>query len=169
MFLLRYFNPVGAHPSGLIGEDPVGTPNNLMPFVMQVAAGLREYLTVFGYDYPTPDGTAIRDYIHVMDLAEGHLAALTKLGDIEGTVELNLGTGIGHSVLEVVAAASHTVGSPIPYKLGERRPGDVPLAWADPREAAITLGWRASRGLPEMCADHWRWQRRNPTGYSASG
>src|SRR3954452_17074936 len=163
--LLRYFNPVGAHPSGRIGEDPVGIPNNLMPYLMQVAIGRRDHLTVFGDDYPTPDGTAIRDYLHVVDLAEGHLAALDHLDAIDGAVPVNLGTGTGSSVLDVVRAASEAVGRDLPYELGPRRAGDVAAVWADPRRAESLLHWRASRTLADMCADHWRWQSQNPEGY----
>jgi UDP-glucose 4-epimerase len=163
--LLRYFNPVGAHPSGLIGEDPVGIPNNLMPYIMQVGVGRRDHLTVHGGDYPTPDGTAIRDYLHVVDLAEGHLAALDHVDRLDGAVAVNLGTGTGSSVLDVVRAASTAIGRDLPYEIGPRRPGDVVEVWADPSRAASLLGWRASRTLAEMCADHWRWQSDNPTGY----
>jgi UDP-glucose 4-epimerase len=165
--LLRYFNPVGAHPSGLIGEDPVGIPNNLMPYIMQVAVGRRDHLTVHGGDYPTPDGTAIRDYLHVVDLAEGHLAALDHLDQLEGVVAVNLGTGTGSSVLDVVRAASEAVGRDLPYAIGPRRPGDVVAVWADPSRAQSVLDWRASRTLADMCADHWRWQSQNPDGYPA--
>jgi len=163
--LLRYFNPVGAHPSGRIGEDPVGIPNNLMPFIMQVAVGRRDHLTVHGDDYPTADGTAVRDYLHVMDLAEGHVAALEHIDRIEGAVAINLGTGVGSSVLDVVRAARDATGQPIPYEVGPRRAGDVVAAWADPALAESLLGWRATRSLTEMCADHWRWQSTNPDGY----
>jgi UDP-glucose 4-epimerase len=163
--LLRYFNPVGAHPSGLIGEDPVGIPNNLMPYIMQVAVGRRDHLTVHGGDYPTPDGTCIRDYLHVVDLAEGHLAALDHLDAIDGAVAVNLGTGIGSSVLDVVRAASAAVGRDLPYEVGPRRSGDVVAVWADPSRAESLLHWRASRSLADMCADHWRWQSENPDGY----
>jgi UDP-glucose 4-epimerase len=163
--ILRYFNPVGAHPSGRIGEDPIGVPNNLMPFVMQVAVGRRDHLTVFGDDYPTPDGTAVRDYIHVVDLADGHLAALDRIAQFDGAVAINLGTGVGCSVLEVVEAASAAVGRPIPYELGPRRPGDVAQVWADASRAKTTLDWSSTRTLAEMCADHWRWQSSNPDGY----
>jgi len=163
--LLRYFNPVGAHPSGRIGEDPIGIPNNLMPYIMQVAVGRRECLTVHGGDYPTPDGTAIRDYLHVVDLAEGHLAALDQLDGIDGAVAINLGTGTGSSVLEVVQAAAAAVGHAVPYEIGPRREGDVVAVWADPSRAASLLGWRARRTLADMCADHWRWQSENPDGY----
>jgi UDP-glucose 4-epimerase len=163
--LLRYFNPVGAHPSGRIGEDPIGIPDNLMPFVMQVAVGRRDHLTIFGADYDTPDGTAIRDYLHVMDLAEGHLAALRHMDELDGAVAVNLGTGAGCSVLDVVRAAEQATGRAIPYELGPRRAGDVVAAWADATLAASLLGWEASRPLAEMCADHWRWQSANPDGY----
>jgi UDP-glucose 4-epimerase len=163
--LLRYFNPVGAHPSGRIGEDPRGIPNNLMPFIMQVAVGRREQLTVHGDDYPTPDGTCIRDYIHVVDLARGHLAALESLPAVEGCVAVNLGTGRGQSVLDVVRAASEAVGRDIPYTVGPRRAGDVVQVWADPALARSLLGWEASRTVADMCADHWRWQSANPEGY----
>lgn len=163
--LLRYFNPVGAHPSGLIGEDPVGIPNNLMPYVMQVGVGRRDHLTVHGGDYPTPDGTCVRDYVHVVDLAEGHLAALDHLDAIDGAVAVNLGTGTGSSVLDVVRAASEAVGRDLPYEVGPRRAGDVVAVWADPARAESLLHWRASRTLADMCADHWRWQLQNPDGY----
>jgi UDP-glucose 4-epimerase len=166
--LLRYFNPVGAHPSGDIGEDPNGIPNNLMPFVMQVAVGRRAELTIFGDDYPTPDGTCIRDYIHVMDLAAGHLAAIERIESLPGCRAVNLGTGSGSSVLQVVAAASEAVGRPLPHRIGPRRSGDVPASFADPALAAELLGWRAERTLPEMCADAWRWQSQNPDGYPDS-
>ena len=166
--LLRYFNPVGAHPSGRIGEDPHGIPNNLMPFVMQVAVGRRDHVTVFGGDYETPDGTGVRDYIHVVDLAEGHLAALDALPKLDGAVAVNLGTGTGYSVLEVIRAASAAVGKDIPYEIGPRRTGDAPAVWAEPSFARSLLGWSASRGLDEMCADHWRWQASNPEGYGSA-
>ena len=165
---LRYFNPVGAHPSGLLGEDPLGTPNNLMPFIAQVAIGRRDRLMVFGDDYPTPDGTGVRDYIHVVDLAKGHLAALRHLQRIPGLVTLNLGTGRGHSVKEVVAAFAEASGRDIPYAVAGRRPGDVASCFADPSRARRLLGWSAARTLPEMCADTWRWQSRNPDGYQTS-
>jgi UDP-glucose 4-epimerase len=165
VFLLRYFNPVGAHPSGRLGEDPLGIPNNLMPLVMQAAIGRRDEVTVFGDDWPTPDGTCVRDYIHVEDVAEGHVAAVEALDKIDGCVALNLGTGTGSSVLEVIAAASDAVGHAIPYRLGPRRPGDVAATWADVTGAESLLGWRASRTLADMCADHWRWQTQNPDGY----
>jgi UDP-glucose 4-epimerase len=166
--LLRYFNPVGAHPSGRIGEDPRGIPSNLMPFAMQVAVGRLERLTVFGGDYDTPDGTCVRDYIHVVDLAEGHLAALAALDRIVGATAVNLGTGVGYTVLDVVRAASTAVGREIPYVIGERRPGDVPAVWSDPAHARSLLGWAATRSLEDMCADHWRWQVSNPEGYGSA-
>jgi UDP-glucose 4-epimerase len=165
MLVLRYFNPAGAHPSGRIGEDPIGTPNNLMPFVMQVAVGRHEYVKVFGGDYPTLDGTGVRDYIHVVDLAAGHVAALEALNRVAGCRAVNLGTGQGSSVLEVIAAASHAVGREIPYQLTKRRRGDAPEIYADPSLAARLLGWRAERDLGAMCRDHWNWQRQNPYGY----
>lgn len=164
--LLRYFNPVGAHKSGRIGEDPNGIPNNLVPFVAQVAVGRLPDLHVFGDDYPTPDGTGVRDYIHVVDLALGHLAALNKLADHPGVVAYNLGTGHGHSVLEVVAAFEAASGRPIPYRVVARRPGDIATSYADPSRAAADLGWTATRDLAEMCADAWRWQMQNPDGYA---
>jgi UDP-glucose 4-epimerase len=167
MALLRYFNPVGAHPSGVIGEDPKGIPNNLMPYAMQVAVGRRSHLTVFGGDYPTPDGTGVRDYIHVMDLADGHLAALERMSSLSGAVPINLGTGVGYSVLDVVRAASAAVGRDIPYEIGPRRAGDIAAVWGDPSLASSLLGWRARRSLDDMCADHWRWQSSNPSGYEA--
>lgn len=163
--LLRYFNPVGAHESGRIGEHPQGKPNNLMPFVCQVAVGLRDRLSVHGGDYPTPDGTGVRDYVHVMDLAEGHVAALRHAEKQPGLVTLNLGTGTGASVLDVVKAFERASGRPIAYEIGPRRPGDVPAYWGDPSLAQATLGWRATRGLDQMCADSWRWQQGNPNGY----
>jgi len=163
--LLRYFNPVGAHESGLIGEHPQGKPNNLMPFVCQVAVGLREKLVVHGGDYPTADGTGVRDYVHVMDLAEGHVAALRKAQEAPGLLTLNLGTGAGASVLDVVKAFEAASGQAIAYEIGPRRPGDVPAYWADPALAERTLGWKARRGLEQMCADAWRWQQGNPRGY----
>jgi UDP-glucose 4-epimerase len=164
--LLRYFNPVGAHASGAIGEDPRGIPNNLMPYVMQTAAGRREKVRVWGNDYPTPDGTGVRDYIHVVDLALAHLAALNKLVSVQGTVALNVGAGRGYSVLEVIAAASAAVGRKIPYEICPRRPGDPAAIWADPSLARSVLGWTASRGLDQMCSDHWRWQKENPNGFA---
>ena len=163
--ILRYFNPVGAHASGLIGEDPQGIPNNLMPYVTQVAIGQREYLNVWGGDYPTPDGTGVRDYIHVVDLAVGHVKAIDYLGRHEGCTEINLGTGKGCSVLEVVKAASTACGREIPYRIAERRAGDVPAYYADPEKARQLLGWQAERDLQQMCDDAWRWQSANPKGY----
>jgi UDP-glucose 4-epimerase len=162
---LRYFNPAGAHPSGLIGEDPRGIPNNLMPFIAQVAVGRREKLSVFGSDYPTPDGTGVRDYIHVVDLAQGHLAALAELFRSGRSFTLNLGTGQGYSVLEMVSAFEKASGRRIPYELVARRPGDIATCYADPTNARRILGWSAKKGLAEMCADHWRWQSTNPTGF----
>ncbi len=156
---LRYFNPVGAHESGLIGENPQGIPNNLMPFVAQVAAGRREFLNVWGNDYPTPDGTGVRDYIHVMDLAEGHAAALRYLNKKGGLLTVNLGTGRGYSVLDMVEAFEQASGRPIPYKIAPRRAGDIAQCWADPSLAQRLLGWKATRGLEQMCADGWRWQQ----------
>lgn len=165
---LRYFNPVGAHPSGLIGEDPRGIPNNLMPFISQVAVGRREKLSVFGDDYPTPDGTGVRDYIHVVDLALGHLAALKELFGSGRGFTLNLGTGQGYSVLEMVRAFEEASGRPVPYQIAERRPGDIAVCYADPKNAWYVLDWRAKKGLAEMCADHWRWQSMNPDGYRST-
>jgi len=157
---LRYFNPVGAHESGLIGEDPQGVPNNLMPYVAQVAVGQREFLRVFGNDYPTPDGTGVRDYIHVMDLAEGHVAALDYLERTKGApLTVNLGTGRGYSVLEMVKAFERASGRPVPYRIVPRRPGDIAQCWADPALAQEMIGWRARRDLEAMCADAWRWQQ----------
>lgn len=156
---LRYFNPVGAHPSGKIGEDPQGVPNNLLPFVSQVAIGQREFLSVFGNDYPTSDGTGVRDYIHVMDLAEGHVAALKYCEENGGMLTANLGTGRGYSVLEMIAAFEKASGKQIQYKIVARRPGDIAECWADPSHAAKVLGWSATRDLVEMCADSWRWQK----------
>lgn len=163
--LLRYFNPVGAHDSGLIGEDPNGIPNNLMPYVAQVAVGKLERLSVFGNDYPTPDGTGVRDYIHVVDLARGHLAALRRLEGGGGLLTVNLGTGRGYSVLEMVAAFEQASGRPVPYRIAPRRAGDIAVCYADPALAAQMLGWRAERDLATMCADAWRWQQQNPQGY----
>ncbi len=166
--LLRYFNPVGAHESGTIGEDPNGIPNNLVPFVMQVAVGRLEKLRVFGSDYNTPDGTAIRDYIHVVDLAEGHVAALEALaGGLSGCNAVNLGTGVGSTVLEVVAAASDAVGHHIPSEIVDRRAGDIEKIWADPAHATEMLGWTSSRDIHDMMRDHWNWQRSNPNGYKS--
>lgn len=156
--LLRYFNPVGAHPSSLIGEDPTGIPNNLMPYVARVAAGLLPKVNVFGGDYPTADGTGVRDYIHVVDLAEGHLAAFEKKAGEPGVHVYNLGTGRGHSVLEVIKTFEEESGRPVPYEIVERRLGDVAATWADVTKAAAELGWRTTRGLADMCADAWSWQ-----------
>ena len=164
--LLRYFNPVGAHESGLIGEDPRGIPNNLMPYVAQVAVGRRPHLNVFGGDYPTPDGTGVRDYIHVVDLARGHVAALNKLQQLGGVQTWNLGTGRGVSVLDMVRAFEAASGKPVPYQIVARRAGDVAQCWADPTRAAQELGWRAEYDLARMCADAWRWQSGNPEGYA---
>jgi UDP-glucose 4-epimerase len=164
---LRYFNPVGAHESGTIGEDPRGVPNNLMPYVAQVAVGRRAHLQVFGNDYDTPDGTGVRDYIHVMDLAEGHVCALSRLLDHDGSITLNLGTGQGSSVLELVEAYQRASGRDIPYVIAPRRAGDVAACYADPRLARATLGWQARRGLDQMCADSWRWQSSHPRGFDA--
>jgi UDP-glucose 4-epimerase len=163
--VLRYFNPVGAHPSGLIGEDPAGIPNNLMPFVTQVAVGMRPFLNVFGSDYPTVDGTGVRDYIHVQDLAEGHVAALKTLLARPASFTVNLGTGRGYSVLEVVRAFEQASGRKVAYKLVNRRAGDVAQCYADPGRARKLLGWEARHSLAEMCADAWRWQSANPNGY----
>lgn len=156
--LLRYFNPVGAHPSGLIGEDPKGTPSNLMPYIAQVAAGLRPKVTVFGDDYPTADGTGVRDYIHVVDLAQGHLAALKHLLDNDAGFTVNLGTGQGHSVFEVIKEFEKASGQPVPYQVASRRNGDIAVCYADTTHARRLLGWEAKLALPEMCADYWRWQ-----------
>lgn len=163
--LLRYFNPVGSHPSGELGEDPQGIPNNLMPFVAQVAVGRREFLSVFGGDYPTPDGTGVRDYIHVMDLSDGHLAALKHVGSKQGLHIYNLGTGNGNSVLEMVAAFEKASGKKVPYKIVERRPGDIAECWANPAKAEADLHWKATRSLEQMTEDTWRWQSNNPQGY----
>jgi UDP-glucose 4-epimerase len=168
--ILRYFNPVGAHTSGLIGEDPQGTPNNLMPFVAQVAVGLRPHLNVFGDDYATPDGTGVRDYIHVVDLARGHLKALDALGRSTSLTEcltVNLGTGTGYSVLEIVRAFEQASSKRVAYTVAHRRPGDIAACYADPSKAAALLGWRAERNLADMCADAWRWQNLNPQGYNS--
>jgi len=166
--ILRYFNPVGAHASGLIGEDPQGMPNNLMPFVAQVAIGKRAFLNVWGNDYPTPDGTGVRDYIHVVDLALGHLAALQTLQRDGKSFAVNLGTGIGYSVLDMVHAFEAASGKPVPYQISPRRPGDVAACYADPAYAKALLGWQAQRDLQAMCADSWRWQSANPQGYGAA-
>lgn len=163
--LLRYFNPVGAHPSGTMGEDPQGIPNNLMPFIAQVAVGRRESLSVFGNDYPTPDGTGVRDYIHVMDLADGHIAALKTVGEKSGLHIYNLGTGKGSSVLEMVEAFAEASGKPVPYTLCPRRAGDIAECWASTEKAEKELGWKATRNVMEMSVDTWRWQSNNPKGY----
>ena len=165
--VLRYFNPVGAHASGLIGEDPRGTPNNLMPYIAQVAVGKRERLQIFGADYPTPDGTGVRDYIHVTDLAEGHVAALRRLLGGQGSLTVNLGTGRGLSVLELVRAFEAASGRSVPYEVVARRPGDVAACYADASLARTLLGWRAERDAAAMCADSWRWQSLNPGGFGS--
>jgi UDP-glucose 4-epimerase len=164
---LRYFNPVGAHPSGLMGEDPAGVPANLAPYLAQVAVGRREEVLIFGDDYPTPDGTGVRDYIHVLDLADGHLAALDHVAapGYEGFGVWNLGTGHGVSVLELVAAFGKAVGHDLPTRVTERRPGDLPASYCDPSKANVELGWRAHRSLEDACADAWRWQQQNPDGF----
>ena len=164
--LLRYFNPVGAHASGLIGEDPNGIPNNLLPYISQVAIGSLKQLSVFGDDYPTADGTGVRDYIHVLDLADGHLKALQAIGRQAGVNIWNLGTGTGYSVLQMIRAFEQASGQPVPYQVVERRPGDIAECWADPSKAARELGWQAERGLAAMMADTWRWQSGNPQGYA---
>ena len=163
--LLRYFNPVGAHESGRIGENPTGIPNNLMPYITQVAVGKRDHLSIFGNDYPTPDGTGVRDYIHVVDLAKGHVAALEYALEHSGTEVFNLGTGHGVSVLELVNAFMKATGVTIPYEITARRPGDLAECWADPSKAQRMLGWHAEKTVEDMCADSWRWQSRNPNGY----
>lgn len=163
--LLRYFNPVGAHPSGAIGEDPLGLPNNLMPYVSQVAVGKLDCLRVFGCDYPTPDGSGVRDYIHVVDLADGHVKAVEQIDGLERCACINLGTGRGYSVLEVIAAFEQASGRRVPYELVARRAGDVAQCWADPSHAEAVLGWRAQHDLAAMCRDAWGWQSANPGGY----
>jgi len=163
--ILRYFNPVGAHESGQIGEDPNGIPNNLLPYIAQVAVGKLPELAVFGNDYPTTDGTGVRDYIHVVDLAEGHLCALEALQTRTGAHVWNLGTGQGYSVLDMVRAFEAASGKPVPYRVAPRRPGDIATCYADPAKAERELGWKAQRGLDEMMRDAWRWQRMNPDGY----
>lgn len=163
--LLRYFNPVGAHPSGTMGEDPKGIPNNLMPFIAQVAVGRRAELAVFGNDYPTPDGTGVRDYIHVLDLADGHIAALNSVGAKAGLHIYNLGTGQGSSVLDMVHAFAKACGHDVPYKLCPRRPGDIAECWASTEKAEAELGWKATRTIAQMTADTWLWQSNNPNGY----
>ncbi|MCI7795957.1 MAG: UDP-glucose 4-epimerase GalE [Lachnospiraceae bacterium] len=165
VILLRYFNPVGAHESGMIGEDPAGIPNNLTPYITQVAVGKLKEVGVFGNDYDTPDGTGVRDYIHVMDLADGHVKALKKFEDAPGVYIYNLGTGQGYSVLDMIHAFSKAVGKEIPYVIKPRRPGDIATCYADPAKAKRELGWEAKRGIDEMCADGWRWQSKNPNGY----
>lgn len=167
MARLRYFNPVGAHASGTLGEDPRGPPNNLMPYICQVAVGQRGHVRVFGGDYSTPDGTGVRDYIHVMDLASGHVAALAYLVENTEMLTVNLGTGQGYSVLDVVSAFSRACGRPIPYEIEARRDGDIAACWADPARAHALLGWSARHGLDRMCEDAWRWQRQNPQGYTS--
>jgi len=168
VILLRYFNPVGAHKSGRIGEDPKGIPNNLMPYISQVAVGRREHLSVFGSDYPTKDGTGVRDYIHVVDLAKGHVKALQKLPSTPGCVTYNLGTGVGYSVLEMLAAFSTACGKQLPHKLADRRPGDVAVVYGSPEKAKAELGWQAELGLEDMCADSWRWISQNPNGFDTT-
>ncbi|SAL55608.1 UDP-glucose 4-epimerase [Caballeronia sordidicola] len=163
---LRYFNPVGAHESGLIGEDPAGVPNNLMPYVAQVAVGKLERLRIFGSDYPTPDGTGVRDYIHVVDLARGHIKAIDALQSLDRSFVVNLGTGQGYSVLDVVKAFEAASGKPVPYELVARRPGDIAECYANPAAAAELIGWQAEHGIERMCADHWRWQSQNPKGFA---
>ena len=163
--ILRYFNPVGAHDSGTIGEHPNGIPNNLMPFITQVAVGQREFLSIFGQDYPTPDGTGVRDYIHVVDLAQGHLAALNYLNKQQASITVNLGTGRGVSVKELADTFARVTGVPVPYRFVDRRPGDVATCYADTSLAEKALGWKANLGLDRMCADAWRWQSQNPNGY----
>ena len=163
--LLRYFNPIGAHPSGLIGEDPNGIPNNLVPYIAKVAVGALEKVHVFGDDYPTPDGTGVRDYIHVVDLAKGHVAAIKKLEQKPGLFICNLGTGKGYSVLEVIKAYEKACGKTLPYVIDPRRPGDIATVYADPAKAKNELGWVAEYGIEDMCADSWKWQSMNPNGY----
>jgi UDP-glucose 4-epimerase len=165
--LLRYFNPIGAHESGMIGEDPNGIPNNLMPFITQVAVGKRNELQVFGNDYPTVDGTGVRDYIHVVDLAMGHVKALERVMSSNGVEAYNLGTGFGYSVLEIVSAFEKASGVQIPYRIVDRRPGDIAVCYADANKAKKELGWVAERGIEEMCKDSWRWQQKNPDGYKS--
>ena len=165
VMLLRYFNPIGAHKSGLIGEDPKGIPNNLVPYVAQTAAGIREYIHVFGNDYDTPDGTGVRDYIHVVDLALGHVKAIEAMDRLPGVNIFNLGTGVGYSVLDIIRAFSKACGRDLPYRIEARRPGDIATCYSDPSKAAELLGWKAERGIDEMCEDSWRWQSGNPNGY----
>ena len=166
--LLHYFNPIGAHPSGLIGEDPNGIPNNLVPYIAKVAVGKLEKVHVFGNDYPTPDGTGVRDYIHVVDLARGHVAAIKKLEQKPGLFICNLGTGHGYSVLDVINAFSKACGKEIPYVIDPRRPGDIAECWCDPSKAKRELGWEAQYGIEEMCAHSWNWQSHNPDGYKTA-
>ncbi|MDC0610887.1 UDP-glucose 4-epimerase GalE [Vibrio sp.] len=166
--LLRYFNPVGAHPSGTMGEDPKGTPNNLMPFIAQVAVGRRDKVSVFGADYPTHDGTGVRDYIHVLDLADGHVAALLKISQLHGLHVFNLGTGKGTSVLEMINAFASACNKPIPYEICPRRPGDIAQCWASTDKAEQELDWKATRTLSDMARDSWNWQSNNPNGYVAN-
>ena len=163
--LLRYFNPIGAHESGMIGENPHGIPNNLLPYVAKVAAGQLECVNVFGDDYDTPDGTGVRDYIHVVDLATGHIKALEKLVTHPGLVTYNLGTGVGYSVLDIIKNFEKACGKEIPYKITPRRPGDIDMCYADPTKAKEELGWEATRSIDKMCEDAWRWQTKNPNGY----
>ena len=163
--LLRYFNPIGAHKSGTMGEDPNGIPNNLMPYITQVAIGKLDHLNVFGDDYDTPDGTGVRDYIHVVDLALGHIKAVEKVEGEDGLFIYNLGTGVGYSVLDVVKAFEKASGKKIPYVIGPRRDGDIATCYSDPSKALKELGWKAERGIEEMCEDSWRWQSQNPNGY----
>ena len=163
--LLRYFNPIGAHASGRIGEDPRGVPNNLMPYITQVAVGRREFLSVYGNDYDTPDGTCIRDYIHVVDLAKGHVAAVEYVTGHRGCEVFNLGTGAGYSVLDMVKAFNDANGLDLPYRIAPRRAGDIPRMYAEPGKSAAVLGWKAERSLEDMCRDSWNWQRNNPNGY----
>ncbi|MBQ4148710.1 MAG: UDP-glucose 4-epimerase GalE [Clostridium sp.] len=165
VMLLRYFNPIGAHESGLIGEDPKGIPNNLLPYVAQVASGKLEKVHVFGNDYDTPDGTGVRDYIHVVDLAKGHVAAIKGMDQVSGVGIFNLGTGIGYSVLDIIKAFSAACGKEIPYVIDPRRPGDVATCYSDPSKAEKILGWKAEKNLEDMCRDAWRWQSKNPDGY----
>lgn len=163
--LLRYFNPIGAHESGRIGENPNGVPNNLLPYIAKVAAGQLECVNVFGDDYDTPDGTGVRDYIHIMDLAAGHIKALEKLSEHPGLVTYNLGTGVGYSVLDIIKSFEKACGKKIPYKITSRRPGDIDMCYADPAKAKAELGWEALRDIDKMCEDAWRWQVKNPNGY----
>ena len=163
--ILRYFNPIGAHESGRIGENPNGIPNNLLPYIAKVAAGQLECVNVFGDDYDTPDGTGVRDYIHISDLAEGHIKALQKLSEHPGLVTYNFGTGVGYSVLEIIKSFEKACGKKIPYKIAPRRAGDIDMCYADPLKAKEELGWEAARGIDKMCEDAWRWQVQNPNGY----